>query len=90
MAKYLGKHENKPFFIKNSDKYSLSTSQYQGLVQQYCPDPTISRTAIEPIYARGMVSHSGGEHRVLRLGELLHEVYRKAEGRSWSAEGSFD
>ena len=62
----------------------------QGLVQQYCPGPTISRTAIERIYARGMVSHSGGEHRVLRLGELLHEVYRKAEGRSWSAEGSFD
>jgi hypothetical protein len=47
MAKYLGKKDNEPLFIKNGDRYSISTAQHQGLVQQYCQGPTISRIAIE-------------------------------------------
>jgi hypothetical protein len=43
-----------------------------------------------PIYARGLVSHSGGEHRALRLGSEWYEVYRNTEVRSWSAGGTFD
>ena len=47
MAKYLGEKDNKPYFIKNGDRYSQSTSGHQGLVQSHCSGPTVSRTALD-------------------------------------------
>lgn len=43
MAKHLGERDNKPFFIRNDDKYSSSTSNHQGKVRQRCPGPDVSR-----------------------------------------------
>jgi hypothetical protein len=47
MAKHLGEKNGEPFFIKNGDRYSPSTSQHQGHVQQLCKGPTVSRTAVD-------------------------------------------
>jgi len=43
MAKHLGERDNKPFFIRNDDKYSSSTSAHQSKVRQHCPGPDVSR-----------------------------------------------
>ena len=47
LAKYLGTKDEKSFFIKNGDMYSRSTSTHQGLIQNHCPGPTVSKTALE-------------------------------------------
>lgn len=45
MAKYLGEHpKHGHYFIKNSDKYSSSTSAHQSCVRQHCFGPEVSRS----------------------------------------------
>lgn len=46
MAKYLGEQNDLRFFIKNSDKYSSSTSAHQSYVKQCCHGPTVSRQVL--------------------------------------------
>ena len=56
LAKYLGHKEGKGFFLKNGDKYSTSTSQHQGMVQQKCKGgPTVSFSALQ---SAGVNAHS--------------------------------
>ena len=44
MAKYLGTSQaGRQLFIKNSDKYSSSTSCHQSKVSRSCPGPEVSR-----------------------------------------------
>jgi len=45
MAKYLGEHPKYGhFFIKNSDKFSSSTSAHQSCVRHHCFGPEVSRS----------------------------------------------
>jgi hypothetical protein len=44
LAKYLGERNNLRFFVKNSDKYSSSTSAHQSMVRQVCHGPSVSRS----------------------------------------------
>lgn len=51
MAKFLGKHpKHGNFFIKNSDKYSSSTSHHQSCVRQHCFGPEVSRSSLSKFY----------------------------------------
>lgn len=47
MARFLGMVNKKPFFLKNGDRYSDSTSRHQGMVNTKCIGPTISRRGLE-------------------------------------------
>lgn len=47
MAKFLGEQPKKGrLFIKNSDKYSSSTSAHQSCVRASCPGPSVSRSRL--------------------------------------------
>jgi uncharacterized protein YeaO (DUF488 family) len=78
MAKYLGTKNNKPFFIKNGDRYSISTSQHQALVQQYCQGPTVSRTALE---ASGIYFKSITQENIIDYTQDYHSatIYREKD-----------
>lgn len=46
IAQYLGEHPKYGhFFLKNSNKYSGSTSAHQSCVGKYCPGPRVSRNS---------------------------------------------
>lgn len=47
LAVYLGEGAIQHVFLKNTDKYSVSTSRHQGLTNQYCKGPEISRNLLE-------------------------------------------
>lgn len=54
MAKYLGEKNKKPLFIKNSDKYSSSTSAHQSKVREFCFGPSVSRSKLHATVRDGI------------------------------------
>lgn len=47
LAIYLGERDGQPFFIKNADKYSVSTSHHQSITSEYCKGPSLSTCHLE-------------------------------------------
>lgn len=48
LAYYLGHRKSEGhLFLKQGDRYSISTSQHQGYVQRHCEGPTVSFTALQ-------------------------------------------
>ena len=51
LAIYLGENKEGHVFIKNSDKYSQSTSAHQSLTNRFCNGPSVSRRMLNQAFA---------------------------------------
>lgn len=72
MAVYLGEHPKyKYFFIKNTDKYSSSTSCHQGMVSHSCAGPEVPRLALNNAVADAETLKFESE---FELGGKKHEI----------------